>query len=401
MMNRPVRAGGPLEPFRKEIETDLDRLGYSASRVGVLMLLAAHFSRWMADQHLGCDHLTEEVVAEFFRASRRSWCQSPRSLAPVLACLRARGTIPAVIPKDVGRTPTEVALWGSFQRWCVDQRGLKPATVEMYVERAEACLRSWRPDSEIVVSELDANVVLSIVRGAAETLPGPSLRSTVTALRSLLRFLYVTGRAQWPAVEAVPALKGRVKMTLPSPVSEEVAYRLVASCDTATATGRRDAAILVVLVRLGLRAGEVASLCLDDVDWRRGEVRVAGKGDKIEVLPLPVDVGEAVASYLSAGRPPTPSRALFVKVVAPFGPMSPDGIGAVVRSSCDRAGVPRFGPHRLRHLVGTATLVSNIVLDDTFAETVIVALSGQWGHWSVRSCASDPDNGCSTGQSRR
>lgn len=357
MTNRPTRTGGPLEPFRREIEVHLGHSGYSASRVGILMLLAAHLSWWMADQHLECHDLTEAVIAQFFKASRRSWCRSPRSLAPVLAYLRARGTVPAVARKEVGRTPAEVALWGSFQRWCVDQRGLKPATVEMYVERAEACLRSWRPDGEVVVGELDASVVLSVVRGAAETLPSPSLRSTVTALRSLLQFLYVTGRVQRPLLGAVPALKGRVKMTLPSPLSEEVAYRLVASCDTATATGRRDATILVVLVRLGLRAGEVASLCLDDLDWRRGEVRVAGKGDKVEVLPLPVDVGEAVASYLSAGRPPTPSRALFVKVVAPFGPMSPDGIGAVVRLSCDRAGVPRFGPHRLRHLVGTATLL--------------------------------------------
>ena len=171
-------------------------------------------------------------------------------------------------------------------------------------------------------------------------------------------------------------------MIPPSPAPEEVAGRLVGSCDVARATGRRDAAILVVLARLGLRAQEVASLCLDDIDWRRGEMRVAGKGGKVEVLPLPVDVGEALVSYLSGGRPTTGCRAVFVKAVAPFGPMSSEGIGGVVRLSCERAGLSRLGPHRLRHLVATATLragaslaeVAQLLRHDSVATTGIYAV---------------------------
>jgi site-specific recombinase XerD len=132
---------------------------------------------------------------------------------------------------------------------------------------------------------------------------------------------------------------------------------LVASCDTSTVTGRRDAAILSLLVRLGLRAGEVARLGLGDIDWRAGELSIAGKGGRVDRVPLPVEVGEAIAAYLAAGRSTTsPSRMVFLKVVAPYGPISPSVVGAVVYFACDRAGLPRCGPHRLRHMVATETL---------------------------------------------
>lgn len=381
MVGRRVREAGPLEPLRVGIEAELRRLGYSEGRTGQLLLLVTHLGRWMDERRMSCGDLNDEVVAEFFATSGRSWCRSPRSLAPVVAYLRAVGAAPVAAATRVGCTPAEIELWESFRRWCVHQRGLQPATAEVYVERAEACLRRWRPDGEIAVAELDASGVLAAIRSAAATMPGPSLRSTVTALRSLFRFLHATGRVRWSLVEAVPALKGRVRMTLPSPPPEQVAGRLVASCDTAKATGRRDAAILVVLSRLGLRAQEVASLCLEDIDWRRGEMRVAGKGGKVEVVPLPVDVGEALASYLSGDRPTTSSRAVFVKAVAPFGPLSSDGVSAVVRLACVRAGLSRLGPHRLRHMVATATLragaplaeVSQLLRHNSAATTGIYA----------------------------
>jgi integrase/recombinase XerD len=285
-----VRVDGPLERFREGIKAALAAQGYSDGRAGQLMLLVTHLSRWLAERGLDAGDLSVEVVTEFFATSRRSWCRSPRSLTPVLDHLRSVGAAPAAPGARVGRTPSEVELWDAFRRWCVDQRGLKRATAENYVRRAEACLRGCRSDREITVGELDAGGVLAAVRAAADALPGPSLRCTVTALRALLRFAHATGRTRWPLAGAVPAIKGRLRTVLPSPVLEETAQRLVASCDTTTRTGRRDAAILVVLVRLGLRAEEVAGLCLDDVDWRRGELVVAGKGGRADVMPLPVDV---------------------------------------------------------------------------------------------------------------
>ena len=358
-----IRVGGPLEPYRAGIEGELDRLGYSQGRSTMLMLLVAHVSAWMDERHLAPSGLTDEAVDEFFAVrSPRTWCRSPQSFGPTLAYLRAVGAAPAMSTKRVGATPSEVVLWESFGRWCVDQRGLKPATADKYIERAERCLRLWRPEGELNLGELDSASVLAAVRAAADRLPGPSFRCAVTALRTLLVFLHATGRVQAPLVDAVPALKRPMRAIPSFRVPDNAAEALIASCDLATAIGRRDAAMLMVLARLGLRANEVASLGLDDIDWRQGEMVVAGKGGKVEVVPLPVDVGEALARYLSDGRPPTNSRALFVKERAPFGPLTSNGIGEVVARSCRRAGLPRFGPHQLRHLVATVTLRSGASL---------------------------------------
>jgi len=186
----------------------------------------------------------------------------------------------------------------------------------------------------------------------------------VTALRSLLRFFHATGMTSRSLVEAVPAIAAWPRTASPSTITPDAATRLVASCDTSTTIGRRDAAILSLLVRLGLRAGEVARLSLDDIDWRAGEVRIAGKGGRVDRLPLPADVGEAISEYLVGGRSDSGCRALFLKVVAPFGPISSSVVGAVVHFACDRSGVPRFGPHRLRHMAATETLRAGAPLSE-------------------------------------
>ena len=124
----------------------------------------------------------------------------------------------------------------------------------------------------------------------------------VCALRSLLRFLHVQGWIATPLAAAVPSVRKR-REGLPRGLAGEQVSLLLASCDRDTATGRRDFAILMLLTRLGLRRGEVAALELDDVDWRAGEIVIAGKGSRHDALPLPVDVGEALVDYLRHGRP--------------------------------------------------------------------------------------------------
>jgi integrase len=134
------------------------------------------------------------------------------------------------------------------------------------------------------------------------------------------------------------------------------AARLLGSCDRRTATGRRDYAILIVLERLGLRAGEVAALELDDIDWGRGEIVVRGKADRHEQLPLPVDVGEALAAYVRRGRPRCEDRHLFLRVYAPAVGLSPEGVSNVVGAACRRAGLPMVGAHTLRRTSACETL---------------------------------------------
>jgi integrase len=134
-----------------------------------------------------------------------------------------------------------------------------------------------------------------------------------------------------------------------------IVARLLASCDRRRTVGRRDYAILLLLARLGLRAGEVAAIEVADVDWRQGEIMVRGKGTRRDVLPLPVDVGEALVSYLRR-RGPSDFTALFLKVNAPAGRLDGDAVRGLVKDACDRAGVPRVGAHQLRHTAATGML---------------------------------------------
>jgi len=187
-------------------------------------------------------------------------------------------------------------------------------------------------------------------------LGGSSASNLAAALRSLLRFLHVEGLIAAPLAQAVPAVAGRKGTGLPGAVPPATLTRLLASCDRRTGMGRRDYAILLVLARLGLRAGEVARLSLDDVDWVNGEVLVHGKGGRAERLPLPDDVGAAVAGYLRRGRPRADTRAVFLRAIAPADGLTPPGVTWVVYAACGRARVPKIGAHRLRHGAATEML---------------------------------------------
>jgi hypothetical protein len=193
----------------------------------------------------------------------------------------------------------------------------------------------------------------------------PGARDLVCALRSLLRYLHLAGLIEGPLVWAVPPVADLRDRTLPRGLDPGAVSKLLASCDRRTLGGRRDYAILLLLARLGLRAGEVAGLQLDDVDWRRGELLIRGKGGRQDVLPLPVDAGEALVSYLRR-RPRCQCRAVFLRVTAPRRELNRSTIGWVVRAACDRAGLPRAGAHRLRHTAATQAKGRGVALNATF-----------------------------------
>lgn len=362
---RGIRVEGPLESFRDGVQEALRASGYSQDRAAQLVRLMAHLSRWLHEHGLSSEELTDEVVEQFFAAwhVRHTWCRSSRSLAPVLAYLHAVGAVPAM---DVARSTrsAEAVVLDDFRHYLSHQRGLSATTVEAYARYAADCIRGWWPDGHIAIAELDAGDVISVVRSAMERRRPPSLRCMVTALRSLLRFFHARGMTSRSLVQAVPAMAAWPRTALSSTITADAAAGLVASCDTSRLIGRRDAAILSLLTRLGLRAGEVARLSLGDIDWRAGELRIAGKGGRVDRMPLPADIGEAIAVYLVDGRSTSRCRALFLKVVAPYGPISSSVVGAVVRFACDRSGIPRFGPHRLRHMVATETLRAGAPLSE-------------------------------------
>jgi len=203
---------------------------------------------------------------------------------------------------------------------------------------------------------LDAGAVTSFMIGQCRDRKSWSAKAAVTAVRSLLRFLHVAGHVPVGLAAAVPSVARWRGDSLPRGLDDGQVGRLLGSCDASTVVGRRDFAVLTVLTRLGLRGGEVAALRLGDLDWHGGEVTVRGKGNRIERLPLLVAVGEALAAYVTGGRPRTDVAAVFLTVRAPYRGLSPAAVRAIVARACGRAGLGRLGAHRLRHTLASDML---------------------------------------------
>ena len=262
------------------------------------------------------------------------------------------------------RAAVEWVLAG-YRRHLPVERGLSEATVENYERRARLFLSQRETFEGLGLDELTAADVSGFLTRECSVLGGASAQLLVAAVRSVLRYLHGAGLIAAPLEWAVPGVAGVRGRSLPCGVDETTVTALLSSCDRRRTVGRRDYAILLLLVRLGLRAGEVAGIALEDVRWRAGEIVVHGKGGRVDRLPLPVDIGEALVGYLER-RPPASDgcRALFLKVIAPVGPMSREAVGAVVREACLRAGIERVGCHRLRHTAASGMLQAGATLEE-------------------------------------
>jgi integrase/recombinase XerD len=360
-MNDPsrVRVSGPLAAYRDGFAEELAKQGYTAGSAQHQVQLMAHLSRWLDSRGLGAADLTADRAREFLavrRADGYTLELSERGMAPLLDYLRGHGVTP-VPPEPAACTAAEL-LVEDYRRYLVSEQGLAQSTVRAYLGTARLFLvqREAQPGG-LDLENLTAGQVTGFVIEQCRPRRVAAAKALVTGLRSLLRYLYWAGcTADHQLAPAVPTPAGFAGGCLPRGLEKEAVTALLGSCDRDTTVGRRDFAILTLLARLGLRAGEVAVLTLDDLDWHRGEITVRGKGSRTDRLPLPADIGEAVADYLQHGRPRADCRAAFLRVRAPMGGLSRGGVGDVVMHACERAGLPRVGPHRLRHCAATAML---------------------------------------------
>ncbi len=348
---------GPLAPYAAEFESWLRSRSYSSSGAADRLYQFDQLSRWLEREGLGLGELTGEQ-AERFAAARRaaglvSWA-SPQSAMLLVEYLRGLGVAP-VPARVVAQGPLEVLL-ADYRGYLLVERGLSQHTVlDAYGPAARLFLAGWEAADGLGLQRLSAADVSSFLARECPKRSVSGARDLVCALRSLLRYLHLAGLIEAPLVWAVPSVADLRDRTLPRGLEPAAVKKLLASCDRRTLVGRRDHAVLLLLSRLGLRAGEVAAMRLEDVDWRAGMLLVRGKGSRQDVLPLPVDVGEAIVSYLRR-RPRCECRALFLRVNAPRGELNRSTIGWVVRAACDRAGLPRVGAHRLRHTAATEML---------------------------------------------
>jgi integrase/recombinase XerD len=351
-----VRIAGPLEAFAEGFGAELERLGYSRFTAEAELQLMAHVSGWLEDRGLEAGQLTTARLQEYL-AYRRVCGHvhrfSPRGLAPLLVFLRGLGVAPDATPSPV--ITASDRLLAEFEEHLLCDRALAARTVEGYRREAGLFLASCcaAAGEDLQLGSLTAADVSAFTLEQSAGRSVGSLGNMITALRALLRFLYLRGYTRLPLAAAVPAVCAARRAGRSRTLTADEVARLLASCDRRTASGRRDYAILTVLVRLGLRAGEVAALTLDDIDWRAGELVVVGKGGRRDRLPLPVDVGQALADYLKRGRPRGGSRRVFVHVRAPYCAIGRWAVSHVVVRGCQRAGLPELRAHRLRHSAAT------------------------------------------------
>ena len=353
------RVTGPLAGYAEGFRAELSRLGYTPLSAAGQMRLVAHLSRWLAAEGLDTPALTSPTVERYFAERRSAGYTNERSVGALRQLrdyLRREGAV-AIEQPPVPSSATE-RLLAKYGEYLSVERGLAPTTVDLNVRLVRPFLlkHADQHDGRLELEELRAGDIEEFVLEQSACRPR-SIKRVVTALRSLLGFLYVEGSIEMPLAETVPSPPGWILTGLPKALSEREVFSLLGSCDRETATGRRDLAILTMLARLGLRAGEVAALSLDDIDWRRGELVVCGKGNRIARLPLPGDVGARIVEYLRDGRPQrAEGRTVFVGAQAPHRPLSSPGVTTLVANAGRRAGLGTIGAHRLRHSAATAML---------------------------------------------
>lgn len=344
-----------MAPFADGFRAELDRLGYTPASREYKVNQMANLSRWLEGEGLGVADVEAVRVEAFLSSFGATRKQAPTewALRPLLGWLRAQGVI-GVSPA-AARGPLD-DLIDDYRRWMAADRALAARTMGRYEQTARRFLaveaRDVRVAERVTGEAVTAFLLAEVARGLA---PG-SLQGRVAELRSLLRFLYLRGLISTALAGSVPPVPGWKDRAVPPRLAAAQVRTLLDSCDRATPTGKRDFAMLMLLARLGLRAAEVAWLVLDDIDWRAGEVVVRAKARREERLPLPADVGEALATYLVEVRARVECRAVFLTVVAPHRPLWSTAVSQTVWRQCSRAGLTPVRAHRLRHALATDLL---------------------------------------------
>jgi site-specific recombinase XerD len=309
---------GPLKPHIDPFALQLSRLGYSVQVGRWKIRLVADLSRWLERRQMGTRDLNEEQIARFSRVRKKHGllrAGDRQTLTGLLHQLRQAEVIPP--RRDPVRLNPIDQISADYARFLSQQRGLSQATIDNYLPTARRFLKTRFGTRAIRPEELrGADVSRFILRDRSKASPR-RLQSVTTALRSFLGFLTQAGRTAVNLAATVPTVCNWHGTELPRYLETEQVDNLLKGCDQNTPEGRRDYAVLLLLVRLGLRAGEVARLCLEDINWEAGEVLVCGKSAREDRLPLAPQVGQALARYLKEDRPASPSRRVFLRTKAP------------------------------------------------------------------------------------
>lgn len=381
-MSGTRRKAGPLGPHAEGYRSWLTQQGYTVETIKNMLADLGKVGLWLSAEGLEEHQVNADLMVSFIAARRAGGSRRVpglRAMTPLLTYLREAGVVPVTQPvlSPLGD------LLSEYRSWLLDDRGLADSTVRRY----ENCARRFLQEQAFVGDVLDptaltgADVNAFLLRECGRVSAG-SAKGRVAELRSILRFLYLSGVTSLRLGTAVPPVGGWRLAALPPPtMTTEDVQLLLDSCDRTTTIGARDFAMMLLVARLGLRSIEVARLELVDVDWRAGELVVRGKARRQDRLPLQTEVGEALVAYLSSDRAGHAARHVFLTCRAPREPIRADLVGDVVDRACLRAGLPHVGPHRLRHALASELLrqgagliaISQVLRHQDLATTALYA----------------------------
>src|SRR5215469_2757 len=350
---------GALGAYIDDFAQLLSDRGYTRECARRHLRLVAEFSNWLSRRRLTARNITVTNLQRFFRSRARRHAAAPSSAACLKAFFellsRKRGI---AAPIDARRKAPIAKILGDFSLYLQKERALAPGTIANYLSDTRKFLAYRFRRGPIHMSKLTVAQVVESVQHLA--LAGSRKRAKVmtSGLRTFLRYAQYQGLIRSNLAACVPCVACWSVASIPRGLSSEHVKRALACCDRRTGIGRRDYAILILLARLGLRAGEVCSLQLQDIDWDVGSLKVRGKGNYSAQLPLPTDVGRAIAAYLKDGRQHSLNRSVFLKTCAPVANLNSGTIGLIVNKALARAGInaSQKGPHQFRHALATKML---------------------------------------------
>jgi len=352
---------GPLAKYILPFERVMREQGYTRYSLYRQVLLAARFSEWLGQRDVALRGITSDHPQQYlrYRARRVRPCRGDAAaLRHVLDYLRREHLILTEKEVSASLTPAELCAQ-DYEQHLREVRGLATATIVNYVPFIRNFLKARFGDGRATLSQLCALDVVAFVQGQVPRLHPKRAKLLTSALRSFLQYARYRGEVKLDLAAAVPIVPNWSMSSIPRAIEADQVRQLLASIDRNMAVGRRDYAILLLLARLGLRSSEVAFLELDEIDWKAGRLSVRGKSGQRSDLPLPTEVGKAIATYLRHGRPRSSSRRVFLRVRAPVcGFQGACGVGSIVRHRLLRAGVeaPTYGAHQFRHGLATEML---------------------------------------------
>jgi site-specific recombinase XerD len=356
---------GPLASYLDAYLKLIEQEGFLPSSVPMQMYAIARFSNWLQTWQVDLHELDEAAVERFLqRDPGMLRSGEPAPLRRFLAMLREIGVTVAKVPEP---SNGQQRFINEYRRYLLQERGLAETSLLNYVPFAEQLLSNRFGQADMDLSELKATDVTKFMQGRAHQLSPGQAKLLVTALRSFLRYLRYQGEISVDLAGCVPPVAVWSLSTVPKFLPAGTVQRVLDRCERDTADGKRNYAVLLLLARLGLRACEIVALSLDDIDWDDGRLTIRCKGGRWAQLPMPADVGEAIAIYLRSGRPRCVCRHVFLRHRAPIrGFANSSTVSTIVMRALVLAGIDsvRKGAHLFRHTLATDLLRQGASLDE-------------------------------------